>query len=365
MRKSFTLLKILLCVGLSCMSLFLAVGYAAISGTMVITGTAKYEPGTIYITKVIEGSEKFQKFGYLTLLGNHTFASRNETYTVKVEVKNNSGVDQYFDTVVIMDEAAKYTVPKVVTSTNATAQGVLLKNGMTETYTITFKSGASSVALSDAQNLLRFTPDYEDLTQIAATNISERFLQILNGDAGNITVEYTDSTIEYGNEEFLAELDAAMAQNDADTGNYIANVSGAKTDDQAIVDAIFGEFTSITLPNTEDPVPVKGLIKEQDVTGDGEVDMVLYVTADPLDEGGTYFNMNRVPVYAIVFERLDDEWVQKKDMLAGTAPVTDYEGNFNPLFSSEEKIGSFSTDYWRSTNNSTITNAYAAASEKS
>lgn len=334
MRRSFALLKVLLCVGLSCMSLLLAVGYAAISGTIVITGTAKYEPGTIYITEVIQGGESFQKFGYRTLLGNHSFSKKNETCTVKVKVKNNSGIDQYFDTVVIMDKSADYDVSAVVTSANVKAQGTPLLNGNTETYTITFKSTAAGVELIDAQNLLRFTPDYDDLTQIAASSISERFLQILNGEIEPITV----GDVDYNADDFLTEFKKNM--NSADSGAYISNVSGAEPADQTIVDAIFGEFTSITLPGSEDPVPVKGLIKEQDVTGGGVAEMVLYVTADPLSKAGSSWNRNYVPVYAIVFEQIGGKWEQNAEMFVGTAPVTDYNGNTG--------TGSFSTDYWRS-----------------
>ena len=336
MRRSFALLKVLLCVGLSCMSLLLAVGYAAISGTMVITGTAKYEPGVIYITEVIEGSEKFPKFGYLTLLGNHTFTSKNETYTVKVKVKNNSGIDQYFSEVLIPEGSPNYSVSKVVTSAGVTARGTPLLNGATETYTITYKSGDNSVVLKDAQSQLSFTPDFDSLTGIVASGIAERFLQILNKDIPYITVDEEDMTAD----AFLTELKDNM--NDANSGSYISNVSGAEPRDKVLVDAAFGDYTNIELEGAD--YPVKGLIKEQNVTGDSTAEMVLYVSADPLSKGGGMFSMNRVPVYAIVFELQNGGWVQNKPMLAGTAPVTNYNGSFGT-----NNTGSFSTDYWEST----------------
>ena len=347
MRRSFGLLKILLCVGLSCMSLFLAVGYAALSGTLTIKGQATYyEPKTIYITKVLQGGDKFQKYGYLTLLGNHTFNRRNETYTVTVEVKNNSGLAQYFDIVVIEANNPKYTASTVITSTNKPAQGVLLPHGATETYTITFKS-TDRVSLNQAINNLRFTPDYGDLSVDAAKGVAEIFQNVLagkgpDGNGGGITYQGRNIPAD----QIMSVLTENMES--VDTGGYIGNVGNASQARKDLITAIFGENITFNLNGEEHIVSL--LIKNQQIDNKGQADMVLYVTADPLNTGGgtwrnsSWQNLNYVPVYGLVFINNGAQGYEYCDHLfAGEAPVCDFGGKLGNNYT-----GNFNTNLWNS-----------------
>ena len=101
--------NLLLCAAVSFMFLFMAVGYAQVTGNLTISGTAKYEIACIYITDVrisgysgVSGQQpSVTKTGTLTFKhNNYTLraqynGSTGGSFTVKVTVKNNSGVDQY------------------------------------------------------------------------------------------------------------------------------------------------------------------------------------------------------------------------------------------------------------------------------
>ena len=366
MRRSFGLLKILLCVGLSCMCLFLAVGYAALSGTLSITGTASYEPGTIYITSVeLTGysnttgqTPQVTKFGYLSFVHNDYSMPRNASVTISATVKNNSGITQIFDIVLPKDER-DYDISV------SPAQGTKVEHGKTQTFTITITNNSrTTISFNQIINTLQFQLDEDNLTAEAAKGIAERFAQILNETGGSITVDSTT----YQPAEIMPEIRENM--NSASSGGYISNVVGAEEQDQKLLNAVFGEDAMLVVGNQE--FLVKIMMKEQEITSDGHgKELTLYVTADPLTEGGTWNfiwgEMRNVPVYTIVFGQVDTgeyddqgnkiyEWEQLGDMLAGTAPVCNYSGT--NLYGG---TGSFQTDYWRSSNDEMLSDAYKSA----
>ena len=119
------------------------------------------------------------------------------------------------------------------------------------------------------------------------------------------------------------------------SGRYIGNLTGADADDLALMDALFGDTLTFPIDGKEEPITV--MVKEKNVVGSSDLDMVLYITGDKLSATYTY-----VPVYAVVFSKnADGVWEQQGDIFAGEARTNNYSGTYGS--------GSFDTETWRST----------------
>jgi hypothetical protein len=133
--------------------------------------------------------------------------------------------------------------------------------------------------------------------------------------------------------------------NDAGTGGYMGNVAGAKDYQKQLIEDMFGE--KITIEVGDNVYSVNVLIKNQEMNGDNQSDMVIYITADQLFQGSggwkekgwdnatqTYYqnagyhNLNNVTVYALVYIKVGNTYQYCNHLFAGKAPVCDYGGNF-------------------------------------
>ena len=368
-------LKAVICVGLSCICLFLAVGYAALTDMLTVTGDVAWEePKVIYITNIAitdasgaTGAVSIDKLGYVSLSSNYILNAK-DSVTFDVTVKNNSGVDQIFDIVTKTDNL-NYTITVDNQDPNddagKNAQGTVVPSDETYTFKITItNNNNSALTISGNEgvnqgivNTLQFVLDEDSLTEQAAAGIAEAFTELLNKEKDSYVVNGEEKTPE----EILTLLDEQMtsnANNSISDGGFAANFNEANLEDKTLINAIFGENT--TLKIGEEEREVKLMIKEQEVTRDGNgTEMVLYVTTDTLEEGGTgniiSGTTNDVPVYAIVFGQvpiIDEttgettyQWQQLGDILAGEAPVSNYTGYVNIYGGT----GSFNTNYWTST----------------
>lgn len=358
--------KAIIAVVFSFMFVFLNIGYAAVSVSLTVDGEVTVTPPeTIYITSVgtpssavftanptVSDSPSTKFTSDLSFTGTADVI----TVTFDVTVFNNSGVDQIYDTVIDFSDADgydAYTYSNYISCTTNVAQGTVVPDGESRVFTVTYTYDGKGNGVSIRHNPLyelRFTLDPEDLTQQATKGIADRFKEILNGEADGITYTYTENgqtqTVTVQKENLLSTLQSEMENNEGwlSSGGYISNVPAADPDDNAFVSALFGENSTMNIGGKELPVTV--LVKEQDITTDGNGnEMVLYVTTDTLQTGG-----KDVPVYALVFGQVDPdadgtyEWQQLGGMLAGEAAVSNYSGN-----NTSTGIGSFSTDYWAST----------------
>jgi len=134
-----------------------------------------------------------------------------------------------------------------------------------------------------------------------------------------------------------------------DTGGYIGNVGNATQEQKDLINAIFGEDMMMQIGSSYYSVSL--LIKNQQIDGRGENDMVMYITADQLTLGGgtwrnnRWQNLNNVPVYGIVF--INDgrnNYTYCDHLFAGEAPVCNLGGEMG-----EGRVGNFNTNIWNST----------------
>lgn len=376
MKKYSNLLQILFCVGLSCMMLLLPIGYAAVSGSLSISGTATYdELKAIYITAVSESahfghsgdSPAVAKVGSLAFQhNNYTLQKQiNEYITggyveVTVTVKNNSGVPQYL--------VKQNTTPennRLVGTFYQIELGDPIPQGAEKTFTVRLQNtNTENLAnMNEAVTHLHFSPQFSaDDTEKATEDIAKIFANVLadrgpTGEVGDngeyIGIQYQGRYIPSGQ-----IVDTIMDQmENVDTGGYMGNVGNASDDQKELIEAIFGENVIMQIGNYYYTVQV--LIKNQRINNDDQNDMVLYVTADQLDVGGgrwqaasswwepgKWVELNRVPVYGLVFvyNSSTGQYDYVDHLFAGTAPVCDFGGTL-----AAGATGNFNTNLWEST----------------
>ena len=142
---------------------------------------------------------------------------------------------------------------------------------------------------------------------------------------------------------------------DVETGGYTGNVGNATQAEKDLMSAIFGD--NIIFQIGDNYYSVYILIKNQQIDGKGDKDMVIYITADQLNMGsggwvstgsqttdGYYGNLNDVPVYALVYIKGNNGYTYCDHLFQGKAPVCDFGGAFG-----DGKVGNFNTNLWVST----------------
>lgn len=359
MKKSFSFHVVCICVMLSLMTLFTSVGYAALSGKLAISGTAQWnEAARVYIKNVtIDGNRTITKAGFLAAQHGNYQINRQGTVTITFTVRNNSGRDQYFKE--FTTDPALPTQGCTITYSSNFPKGTLLRNGADPvTFTITIKNtSTTSINMKDRVSMLVFTPEFTaGDTENATEGLAGSFENILsglgpNGDGEGIV--YKGKTIPA--DQIVKTLQDNMIV--VDTGGYIANVGNASKDQKDLITAIFGDNIVMELGNNTYTVSV--LIKNQQIDGKDDNDMVMYITADQLTKGGgtwrnnAWQNLNNVPVYAIVFikDKQSGEYLYCDHLFVGEAPVCDINGNMG-----DGKVGNFNTNLWNSTEYPNLTN---------
>ena len=398
-------------IALSCclvfvMTLFMSVGYARVIDALTITGTVEYQkdPALVFIVdaSVTESGGNLsgdppsveKSSPYVLQMNNSPFTLEKQErvwngnnftvteggwVTIYVKVKNNSGVPQYFSGYTALDNSQN---PKDITSITGVqvsyswagaddipanqdkkVLGAELLHGEEMEFYITIRNNSNStVSFGNRTGEVKFHPNYEDMTETMTQGVAEQFTKLLKNE---ITVNYN------GNKTGTQILDElfVMGNNDSglasgsNTGDYIGNVGDAEDNQHKIMDAIFGDNTTMKIGNTT--YDVWFLIKRQEVDGKNnnnnssnnsssstqqtQNDLVLYITVDPLDKGGDSNNYNYVPVYAIVYTYnpsgdANNKYIQCEHLFAGAAPVCNLSGNFGA-----NNTGNFHTHYWEST----------------
>ena len=356
-----TWVKALVCIVLSFSFLFVSLGFAELTDTLSITGSAKIDiPSGIYIISMERTStsrldvESSTYYTYSTTLDSSLSKSeRNRTGTVtyKITVFNNTQYEYaYRDVYYQEDLESNGSIGNGIT-VSCSLDGVSAANkkiapGATKELTVTY---TLSTGLDRNQRFrtilnLRFGINVDSLDQ-AHNVLMEKFAEILN--SASSYAELTDKINDKfdGNQEW--------------TSNFIGNVDGSNTADSVTMNNLFGGRLQMVIGAQQQTVTA--LIKHEPVDGDNTTgdsytitynngsqqtqtgcEYTIYLTTAKLDS----WSFNTYPeVYAAVFTcdqntGATDEWYMKGLLFKGTARVVGYMG--------EESGGSFDTGTWRS-----------------
>ena len=371
-------MKIAVCIALVCMVGFSAIGYAALTDTLRITGSAEVEiPYGLFITNIktigtnnIDKNE-FTYLQYSTTVEStisHVKASKGQeqksgSVTYSITVFNNTDLTYAYRGLYYQKNLSGYDGNDKVSTTNgngslgivcsldtATPANKIVRPGQSLTFTVTYTLGKDLKADTNWKTMINYQFGINVEGEAQAIEIVEnKFLDILNNQ-----VTY---------DQLIDVLDNKYDGSNGWKSNYIGNVKGSTSNDSVAVNSLFAGQLQITVGNNQLDATV--LIKHENLdnntlTGDDYVayppksggnpfygygcEMTLYLTVNPLKEEDAW---QYVPVYAVVFTRNRDEygnfigdWYRIGDTYAGEADVVTYEGNTGG--------GSFCTDRWRS-----------------
>lgn len=360
-----TWMKALVCIVLSFSFFFISLGYAALTDTLDITGSAKIDiPAGVYIISIERTSssrldvENTTYYTYSTTLDSSlskSYRNSEGTVTYKIVVLNNTEYEYAYRDIYYQDDLEdNNSIGNGITIScsldSASAANKKIAPGATKELTITYKlSSDSSIDQSKTyKNIvnIRFGINVESLEE-AHDVMMEKFAEILN--SASSYAELTDKINDKfdGNQEW--------------TSNFIGNVDGSSTADSVTMNNLFGGRLQMVIGDEEKTVTA--LIKHEpvdgnDATGDSYTitynngsqqtrvgcEYTIYLTTATLDS----WSFNTYPeVYAAVFTCQQNEdgtpgqWYMKGQLYQGTARVVGYMG--------EESGGSFDTGTWRST----------------
>ena len=352
---------------------FCFVGYAALTTTLTIEGTAEATPpDAIYITEIwdiqytgastvnADGAPTRVAFPSTKFLSNIKFDSAGSTVSFMVRIKNGTSYNQIFDILKSYSElegvGAGYDSSKI-TADAGIEQGVVIPAGEEIECRVVLTADARGIARHMLYEF-QFVLNSADLTEKISVRVTDRFAKILNNELEEITYSYEYRRYPWSSAQTVTEtVEAGKSyeaitgsnMNDSDSGDYIGNVDGAQAVDIALVNGLFGGELLLDINGEERPVTV--MVKKQMVYNNDSVEeMVLYLTADTLDSGRVNGQDPEAPVYVAVFAqktRTDangnpvTKWEQVGPIFAGKARQTNYYG-----FSG---TGSSNTDYWVTT----------------
>lgn len=360
-------MKILLGISLSFMCVFSSLGFAALSDSLRITGTAKTDiPAGLFITNISTSTtSRVDKYNvsylpYTTTVDASIDRASNGagSVTYRVTVLNNTKLTYSYRGIYYQTNLTGYNGNNYVSTSNsnskigvvcslasATAENKKVAPGETLEFTVTYTVGRNLSSNTNWKTLVNFQFGINvDGEREALEVIENKFLNILN----------TSSTYE----KLIDSLDNKFDGRQEWTSNYIGNVTGSSSEDSVAVNTLFAGQLQITVGREQMDATV--LIKHENLdgstrTGDDYVatnasnggvfrgygcEMTLYLTIDPLTSAGRY-----VPVYVVVFTCDRDangnqtsEWYRIGSTYAGTANVVTYDGG--------NGTGSFVTDNW-------------------
>lgn len=371
--------KILIAIGLViCLSLS-AIGYAEITDTLSVTGSAQVlkQPKIIdymYVSEAsvnngsegdriayMDGSNDYtNQFGYFICELDFS-TSRTKTVELTLTNKSSARLAYYkYDITVNMGEGT-------VSSSSVSGLKVLpnddypdLEGGFNEETSIVGVpedklNSTNEYVIGQGDSIPASISISSDSAEIL--NITVRFFYASPSEADKKKLE-GDATINAASDKLEAVLNSeAGAPKNYDQiiqqmkdasyqDNYVGNVIGASTSDTAFVKAIFGDtLQSVSIGGGESK-PCTVMIKKKNVTGTYAGDeFVLFLTADnpsnpesPTTESwfGDY-----ILVSAIVYVKgTDGKWVRYGGIYTGEARVNNYTGGLGAS-------NSFNTETWR------------------
>lgn len=354
-------MKVALCISLSLMCLFTSVGYAAVDGSLFVSGSTEMSPPkAVYITSIttggIEGATATVNNYSMTVVNSkvtlsNTFAG---VATFTITVYNNSDITQGYNAMIYTVGDTTYDNQNIILEPSI-APRTEIPAGNSLTFDVTARwdnwYDRDNLVLNSIVNYeflpLDEIPEHEE--EVAVKNVKDKFVKILNTPENYKTLS----------DEIAANYDGSRAW----TATYIGNVVGTEdyenNNDTAIVNDLFDGILTLNINGIDTSVTV--IVKRESVDGNSstgdtyyygnpptgvpDTEMTLYMTAADLSavSSGT-----KVTVYAIVFTIAQDEngnsvgsWYQIGDMYEGSADVVGYIGGYSN--------GSFDTGTWRQT----------------
>ena len=335
-------------MSLSMMCIFTSIGYAGFTKNIKIEGSAEVAPpNAIYIMSisnvVTNGATIVQtptniSFPSTKFISEITFAKRNSSISFDVLVHNATQITHIFDIIQEYDTmegiTGSFSYANIDSKTNVN-QGFEIKSGEMHTFTVTLTyTGSNTNQTRKMFHELVFKLNSDELTQIVSKGVTDKFKDILNNRLEeDISYEYDGEEITVDNAATYDKMVSQM-ETSSSSGKYIGNLLGANPDDTALLNALF-EGT-LTFPINGEEVPITVMVKEKDVYGTSDKEMVLFITGDTLQG-------NDAPVYAAVFSKdANGEWQHIGDIFEGRARVNGYNGSWTGT-------GSFDTESWYST----------------
>lgn len=319
--------------------LFIGVGYAALTGSLTVTGSASYREVPyegIYISHVtVEAASgvTVSEFDYSKPTNLHTVfdVSRSgATVTFAVTVTNNSDItywyrecgayDTYASNGLIGQANGIAIVTKDQNAANSSAfdSSDWVPPQTTRVFYATYTFG--SAATGPVETMVKF--DFG----MRLTSVQDGLAGILN-DADSY--------------EYLVK---AFDEKYAETGQTVIGNVG---DDAHIFDNLFGSDLTVDVNGVEKPVTI--MIARENVDGKDTGDTfsgnsslsgceyTIYVTVDDLDNPG-----GQATVYAVSYTKgADGQWYQIGQLYQGTSTVQDYDST------TDTYEGAFDVDSWK------------------
>ena len=368
-------MMVLFCVTFSFLFCLMCVGYAQLSDSLVIEGTAEAsEPAAVYIVEIVSTTgtvTRAEVVPYTSVDSDISLGTSDDaTVTMRICVKNNTAERYGFNAVRYAPDL--YTNSGIAVSTdmtrktvdkngNVTANGTIVEPGQTLEFTATFSYADGYAGNADLSSLINyeFLPwdsISADVDLGLAEDVMGKFQDILNN------AEIADSC-----EQLIKQMEN-NEEADRSQPNYIANFTAAHPDDTAVLETLFGsENMKVTINGVE--TEVKVMIKHKNVTNAYSGDeMVLYMTTHSLirDEATkvtternflfTYTYRWAAPIYAAVFAQTQNAngetvWVQVGSMYTGEGQINGYDGTpgYDKILGVGGGEGSFDTETWIST----------------
>ena len=315
-------------------TLFLGVGYAGLTDSLTVQGTADLKPGKyVYIASatVKSGTATGLAKSGTVLSSTVTLANSTSAQTViHVSLKNNTDYPYVFNGLVYTEGEGTYD-NTAITATASIKKGVELASGATTEFDITFKykSGVSTNKVLKSVINISYVPSSEYIPEIAVKGAIGQFGEILNDP-----VTYEKLTDAMDNTGFT----------DRWSNSYIGNVAGATDADSKVINELFTvdgkSLLTLDLKGDGTETNVTAMIKREDIGGSSAKEMVIYMTGEKIS--GTLLKHTDLQVFAAIYVQNDaGEWVQKGELFEGTAKSNAYFAGWND--------DSINTDTWKST----------------
>lgn len=357
---------VLLCIALSLMFCFLTFGYAVLTDTLNLSGSAEVKiPAGLFIVDVVPKGQSSTDRNDYNFITHSTSVSTSiskqynnsaGSVTYEITVFNNTSREYAFRGLYYQNNVTGYNNSLIQDSTkNANNKiavvtsfpnGKKVAAGELLTFHVTYTLGSSLHKDTTYKTLINYQFGINvDSEAEAVDAVHDKFLDILNTTSTyNMLIDVLDNKFD-GSQEW--------------TSNYVGNVGDATSDDSMTVNTLFAGQLQLVIDGETKPATV--IIKHENLdwnnmTGDDYVavnqnnggtfrgygcEMTLYLTTDPLSTKN-----GNAPVYVTVFTCDRDEngnivsdWYKIGETYKGKAPIVSYNGTAGGT-------GSFVTDNW-------------------
>lgn len=344
--------------------LFCLVGYAALSTTLTIDGTAEAKPpNAVFIAEItnitysrntsavpkdgFSGDPTAIDFPSTKFISNIKFGSQG-TATFRVKIVNGTSKPQIYNKMKRYESiegmgtftytginpisyGGKETEPNPLVDPG---QGTVIEPGESCIFTVTITNRTYSERTNRMLFEFDFVTSTSELTQMASLAVLAKYDALINNSTAY--------------EKLQDKMESGNGQNGRDNKEgYISNSPDYTAEQKKLINDAFGD--TMVLEYQDQKYPITVLLKQQNVCtwNSTNEERMIYFTADPLSAPGT-----RVAVFVCVFYKENGggwEPVGQKFMvegqeywiLEGTATVIDRSGN--------DGTGNFQTGEWIST----------------